>query len=118
MNIITPTIGRKVWFFGLPWDVDNRNPGKYPIRIDTNRPMDATIIYVWSDRLVNLVVVDHGGQSWFMPYITLIPPGESMPSTIAHAEWMPYQMVQAKPKEDFLAVRVLPDAVSMSGGIH
>ena len=59
MSFIKPTIGRQVWFRGIPWA-----NGAIPVRLDANQPMAATIVYVHNDRSVNLVVIDHAGTPW------------------------------------------------------
>lgn len=84
MSTITPTVGRKVWFF---WD--NRQ----------TEPQDATIIKVMEadpSALVNLHVVhpDTGGTE----LITRVRAGDE--STVwPHYRWMPYQKGQAAKAE-------------------
>lgn len=50
MSITIPTIGRKVWFYKRGVNDDG-----------TSQAFDATIVYVWSERCVNLVVFDYNG---------------------------------------------------------
>lgn len=87
-RVITPTVGRKVWF----------RPGGYiPEGMSVfpgGQPLDATVVYVWHDRMVNLLVVDHAGKQHAMTSVHLVQPGDSAcPSS--YAEWMPYQVKQA-----------------------
>lgn len=84
-RVITPTIGRKVWFY----------PG--PSRVLARRspdPLDATIVFVWHNRLVNLLVVDHDGKSHPINSVHLDQPGDKIAPS-ERAEWMPYQVMQA-----------------------
>lgn len=81
--MIHPTIGRKVWFrlngAALPFDV-----------FQVEQPLDATIVCVWNDRMVNLRITDHGGASHSVRNVTLQQPGDPTPPGF-YCEWMPYQ---------------------------
>jgi len=86
-RIISPTVGRKVWYTPDP---------AQDVRTDKRQPYDATICYVWSDRMVNLSVSDHNGR--LVPGTTsvqLMQPGDETPNG-AYCEWMPYQVGQAE----------------------
>lgn len=91
--MIKPTIGRQVWFRGIPWTTAT-HADKTPLRMDANQAMAATIVYVHSDLYVNLDVIDHAGVHWPVPSVRLFQGGEE-PGGAAYAEWMPYQL--AKP---------------------
>lgn len=84
--MISPTIGRKVWFF----------PGAYdPIECGA-QPLDATVCYVHDDRLVNLRVTDINGDSFPRPGVHLLQDDDAPPLGLGYATWMPYQVGQAK----------------------
>lgn len=91
--MITPTVGRKVWF---------RPNGGTPVTkvplfaYNDEQPMDATIVYVHSDRMVNLCVIDHMGYSHAVPSVTLRQ-GDDEKFTGMYCEWMPFQKGQAAP---------------------
>lgn len=92
-NIITPTVGRKVWFH--PNGAKFLQPGgtfKEPISCG-QQPMDATVVYVWGDRMVNLDVVDHVGNHFAATSVTLVQDGDLVPAN-SYAEWMPFQRGQ------------------------
>jgi erythromycin esterase-like protein len=82
--MITPTIGRKVWF----------HPSG---EADGDQPLDATIAYVHNDELINIGYRDKFGNTASAQEIQLWdgvneaerPVGE------AYCEWMPYQKTQA-----------------------
>jgi len=100
MNI-KPTIGRRVWYWPSPQD---RDEGQYrPVSViqqgDRSQPCDAGIVYVHSYRMVNLTVADHNGVMHQRTSVILRQPGEKEPLG-AYAEWMPYQMGQAKQAAD------------------
>jgi hypothetical protein len=65
------------------------------IQGDTTQPCDAGVVYVHSDRLVNLFVTDHNGYTHRRTCVTLVQPGDAVPSGGAYCEWMPYQTQQA-----------------------
>lgn len=78
--MITPTVGRVVWF--------------WPYTIDEVQPLAATIAYVHSDTLVNLTVHDRSGETYGLTSVTLWH-GEGDTPVNPFCEWMPYQKGQA-----------------------
>lgn len=90
MNIITPTIGRKVWFWpngshlGVPAvaQPESQNHGQ---------AMDATIVHVHSDRMVNLQVIDHVGSAWPVRSVFLQQEGDAAP----HGKFVPWLASQS-----------------------
>lgn len=89
-SVITPTVGRKVWF----WPDGN---SRYSV-FNPSVPCDATVIYPWGDRCVNLSVRDHAGNVHIETSVTLVQGDETAPPH-AHATWMPYQKGQAAKAE-------------------
>lgn len=83
--MITPTIGRIVWF----WNV-------HPLRLE--QPEAAIIAYVHSDTCVNLGVFRDNGNCTGFGSVTLWH-GEGEPPAGAYCEWMPYQKGQAAKTE-------------------
>lgn len=88
MNIITPTIGRKVWF-----RPSYMRSGMSVM--NNNQPLDATIVYVWNDRMVNLLVTDHVGITFPLTSVVLLQPGDTPYGE--YCEWMPYQQGKVLP---------------------
>ena len=92
--LIKPTIGRKVWFW-----LNNSaigSPHSYqPSSLDANQAMDATVVFVHSDRCVNLLVIDHAGYSHVVQNCRLHHTGDDMTDG-KYCEWMPFQTNQAK----------------------
>lgn len=88
MSSIKPTIGRKVWFYS-----DTIHPGIY----DYHLPFDATVVYIYPDGKVNLLVITHGGWSCIEREVKLRDPheGDRQGSGKRFATWMPYQIGQA-----------------------
>lgn len=83
--MIKPTIGRKVWFWA-----------HVPVHgYATSQPEDATVVYVHSDDCVNLRVTDHSGYSRPESSVALWDGDGGQPDT-RHAQWMPFQLGQAK----------------------
>jgi len=84
--MISPTIGRRVWFWpngttGIPL-----NHGS------SQQPHDAGVCYVWSDRLVNLTVAGHDGSMHARTSVPLLQDDDPAPAMGAsYATWMPYQ---------------------------
>ena len=80
MSAITPSVGRKVWFFRDDQQVE---------------PIDATVVKVWASpeqahplTAVNLDCVDPlTGQHFFVPSVV----ASEEPVANQHYRWMPYQ---------------------------
>lgn len=89
--VIAPSVGRKVHFY--PGNVQFHSK---PHCINPAVPMDATVVFVWSDRMVNLQVVDHIGQVHALTSITLRQPDDVIAEGAAYAEWMPFQVGQSR----------------------
>jgi hypothetical protein len=83
VNVIQPTVGRKVWFRKAGADLEGQ-------------PEDATIVYVHSDHMVNLFVVSPNGEPRGETSIPLVHEGEERPEEGHFAEWMPFQKGQAR----------------------
>lgn len=83
--VITPSVGRKVWFYQSVTDAQNPSV----------QPRDATVVYVISDRLVNLRVSDTKGDQTPKLAVQLYQEGDEDPQG-EFACWMPYQSQQAK----------------------
>lgn len=91
MKIITPTIGRKVWF----WPNGMKLTAAGPLNVfDEKQALDATVVCVYGDRMVNLSVKDHGGRVHSVRSCTLLQNGDPVPGGY-YCEWMPYQVSQA-----------------------
>ena len=103
-KIITPTVGRKVWFrlngineLEKPHSGTKTTPVRlFPLAADPTQPLDATVVYVWNDRMVTLHVLDHYGNPFIAPSVPLMQEGDTPPQFGCYAEWMPYQLGQAK----------------------
>ncbi len=87
-TVITPTVGRVVWFHPAPG-------GDGGLNNYSRQPMAAQVCYVLGDRMVNLSVTDHAGQVVPRTSVTLRQDGDPVP-TGSYCEWMPYQLGQAK----------------------
>lgn len=94
-QIIKPTVGRKVWFRPA---TDQLLSSLNPTGMATNgnQPLDATVIAVWGDRMVNLLVIDIVGKAFPVLSATLLQDGDLIPTGGRYAEWMPYQQGQAR----------------------
>ena len=94
MSTITPTIGRKVYFYTPEQD---RHATGAMGRYDDKQPFDATVIYVWGPTCVNLRVTDHAGNTHTRSSVPLRDPQDDDGHGNAYfATWMPYQVGQAK----------------------
>lgn len=94
MSIIKPTVGRKVWY--RPSAYDQAGPGG--MQVAGEQPLDATIVAVWGDRMVNLLVVDASAKTHQRLSVTLKQGDDEdrIAEGQAYAEWMPYQKDQAQ----------------------
>lgn len=96
--VIAPTVGRKVWY--RPSKNDQQGP--VPMQCSPGKPLDATVIAVWGDRCVNVLVTDIVGRQFPAMSVTLMQDGDVPPVDAEgvpygrYVEWMPYQSSQAK----------------------
>lgn len=91
--MITPTIGRKVWYY--PSDQDLAVTQRLG-----DQPYDASVVFVHGDRMVNLVVWDHIGMFFSRTSVQLLQDGDpAVGGGISYCEWMPYQKGQAAKHE-------------------
>lgn len=91
-RVITPTVGRKVWFYPGNRQTPPAGFTTYP----GDQACDATVVYVHNDRMVNLLVTDHIGRTYAVPSVRLVQPDDAEVDAASHrAEWMPYQVKQA-----------------------
>lgn len=100
--MIKPTVGRKVYYRPSRSDLTGPVPMSMQGNPDHNpQPLDATILAVWGDRLINVQVLDIFGKAFTKTSVTLIQAGDETPKTVdgaeafGYVEWMPYQNTQA-----------------------
>lgn len=92
--MIEPTIGRVVLFRrSAEW----KQPG-FTVN-DPKVEMAAMVVYVWNDRMVNLVVFDHGGTPHSVTSVKLLQDNETPSGASYWCEWMTYQKGQAAKTE-------------------
>lgn len=90
MNI-APTIGRQVWFYPRGIDV--------LATADDDIAFAATICRIWSDRMVNLQVIDQAGNSHARTSTLLLQGDEDYAPSGSYCQWTPHQLeqIQASP---------------------
>ena len=100
--MIKPTVGRKVWYRPSRQDMTGPLPMNMIGNPDYNpQPLDATVLAVHGDRMVNVLVLDVYGKPFTKTSVTLIQEGDPTPKTAegaeayGYVEWMPYQNAQA-----------------------
>lgn len=86
--VTTPTVGRKVWFRPNASE-------KLLMVVNGDQPLDATIVCVWGDRYVNLVIFDANGNMFKRTSVVLLQDTDVVSEGCSYAEWMPYQIKQA-----------------------
>lgn len=91
---ITPTIGRKVWFWASEQFIEET--GNEPL--EDKQPFDATVVFVYRNGLVNLSVTTHEGETGFVQGCKLRDPAEDDEhgGEYDFATWAPHQVEQAK----------------------
>lgn len=98
-TVIKPTVGRRVWFRPSAAFLAS-NP--ILTQFNPEQPMDAGIVYVHHDHMVNLIVTDHVGKTLAVPSVPLLA-GQYVAGEDADVycccEWMPYQKGQAAKTE-------------------
>ena len=90
---ITPTIGRRVWYW--PSEEDFKL-GRFSA--DPKQPFDAGVIFVHlpDAEKVNLLVTDHNGCTFAVAHVALRTLSENCEAEPGTATWMPYQIQKAK----------------------
>jgi hypothetical protein len=81
--MITPTVGRVVWYHPLPRSTIIHA---------------ALIVHVHNQRLVNLAAFGSNGIGYGVTSVTLLQDDDPAPE-FHHASWMPYQVGQAAKTE-------------------
>lgn len=100
-GIIHPTVGRVVEYWP---STDDNSIDKQMALNCAGQPMASLVTYVWSPRMVNLVVFDHNGMPHSRTSVALRQPGDGeVPPVYPHASWMEYQIGQAGKTEQVLA---------------
>ena len=97
--VIKPTIGRRVWFRPTAAFLAS-NP--ILTQFNPEQPMDAGIVYVHHDHMVNLIVTDHVGKTLAVPSVPLLAGhyvADEDTDVYSYCEWMPYQKIQAAKTE-------------------
>lgn len=107
--MIIPTVGRKAWYRPSEAELNARGTMLVPqIHAIPGEPLDATIVAVFGDRLVNLVVFDAFGNHYKRINVVLKQDDDAVPSGEAFAEWMPYQIQSAKKEESKITKKDAP----------
>lgn len=104
--MIKPSVGRVVWF--------TPSVNEICIRVHTDKPPQpcaAIVAYVWHDRMVNLAVFDHNGNSFERTSVTLLQDDDPKPENGYFASWMPYQKGQAAKTEELLKATAQSTAI-------
>jgi hypothetical protein len=97
-TVTTPTVGRKVWYRPQASDLT----GPVPMVMSGAEPLDATVIAVWGNRMINVLVTDIMGRQFPVLSCALLQEGDQPPTdaegkvTGRYCEWMPYQLTKAK----------------------
>lgn len=87
--MITPTNGRIMWYHPMAQNDIAQHDG--------NVPLAAIVCQVWDDHMVNLVVIDSNGSHHARTYVPIAQDGSPYSAGPSpYAEWMPYQIGQAK----------------------
>jgi hypothetical protein len=87
--MIKPTIGRVVWF-------QPARQADQPLR---EQPYPALICHVHSDKLINVGFFNENGTAGSACSVQLVQEGDTASQNGYYAEWMPYQVGQAKKHE-------------------
>lgn len=96
MNVITPTVGRQVWYRASAHDQSGPKPmavGAETEGSTKRKPLSATVIAVWGDRMVNLLVIDAHGNLFPKLSVQLLQEGDLFPVDAngddrgGYAEW-------------------------------
>ena len=90
--MIKPTVGRVVLFHPYATDTSHAQIGE--------EPHAALIAAVWSDTCINIAAFDANGVPYGQTSVLLWQEGNPKPDS-GYAEWMGYQIGQAKKHGEF-----------------
>lgn len=90
--MITPTIGRRVWFWPSQIDRLGGDILNGMNSISGDQAFDAGVVYVHDDRMVNLSITDHLGEIHKRENVQLLQDDDKPEEGYGYAEWMPYQL--------------------------
>ncbi|MFV3090164.1 hypothetical protein ACNJYG_06665 [Pseudomonas sp. GW6] len=107
MTTIKPTVGRVLHFIPTAEYAASRSM----VFSDPSQPLAATIVYVHSDTMVNLVVMDQVGVPFDVRSVPLAQ-GDTLAGGSFYAQWMPYQKGQAAKTESLETALQVLDAAS------
>jgi hypothetical protein len=98
--VITPTVGRVMWYRPSKYDTAN-GMLQYSNGTPAPEPMMAQVIYPWSASVCNVLVTDHAGQQHVRGSCQVRQEGDPVPvdhegNARSYVEWMPYQTSQAR----------------------
>jgi hypothetical protein len=100
MTVITPTVGRVVWYH-------RGARSGFTGHHYEDQPLAAHVAYVNDDGSINLMVIDAHGTPFAVRNVPLVQDGGVVPDDAAAgpgwAEWMPYQKGQAAKTEQLAA---------------
>ena len=85
--MIQPTVGRVVWFYYYDTVLDGYHG-----------PLAAHVCRVWSNALVNLMVIGEDGVPRSETSVRLVQEGDEVPRS-NYCAWMPYQLGQARAQQ-------------------
>lgn len=91
--MIKPTVGRVLWY--RPNSID----AMAGVASGLEQPLAAICVHVWNDAMVNLVVFDSNGAVFSRTSVPLLQDDDKAGEDQAVAEWIPFQVGQAK-KQD------------------
>lgn len=81
-----PYVGMKVWYRPNPLEISGKIYPSETVSMSHGgeHPLDATVIGIWSDREVNLLVTDVLGRQFFRPKAILVQDGDHKPEDDRH----------------------------------
>lgn len=83
--MITPTIGRKIWF----WP-NQTNTACYTV-LDAAQAFDASVVFVAADDRVHIAFFDHTGVPFIRHDVPILQDDKPLPAGTCYCAWMPYQ---------------------------
>lgn len=87
--MITPTIGRKIWF----WP-NQTNTACYTV-LDAAQAFDASVVFVAADDRVHIAFFDHTGVPFIRHDVPILQDDKPLPVGTCYCTWMPYQQSAA-----------------------
>ena len=97
LPVVKPTVGRKIYYWPTDAEKVQRRIGEIRevAMPSEGQPLDANIVRVWNDKLINIGGFDADGIPFRKVSVRLVQPEDGVVEGGGFASWMDYQIQKA-----------------------